>query len=139
MSAWIYQLLPVVGVAGFVAAGAALVWRPAVAGTRQVWMAPAAMSCLFLLWSAYAALTEGPLGFWPEHTRNAWGNQIWLDLLLSISVAFALLAPGARAVGMRVAPWFVLILCTGSVGLLAMTARYLFLRERSPAPDPAVS
>ena len=57
------------------------------------------------------------------------GNQIWFDLLLSMGTAFALLAPRAKARGIRLAPWFVAIACTGSVGLLAMAARYLFLSE----------
>lgn len=74
----------------------------------------------------------GPFGFWPEHVRNAWGNQIWFDLLLSVGMAFALLAPRARAQGMRLVPWFIAVACTGSVGLLAMGARYLFLCENQP-------
>jgi low temperature requirement protein LtrA len=136
---WTYQALPIVAVIGFVAAGAVLSWRRPVAAARLVWMAPATLSCLLFLWSAYAVLSEGPLGFWSHHTQGAWANQIWFDLLLSLGVGFALLAPGARALGMRVAPWFVLILCTGSIGLLAMLARYLFLREQASTPVRASS
>ncbi len=139
MSALTYQVLPVVAVMGFMAAGAVLAWRRPAVSAQQVWMAPAALSLLFLIWSTYAVLTGGPLGFWPLHTQNAWANQIWFDLLLSLGVGFAMLAPGSRALGMRVGLWFLLILCTGSVGMLAMLARYLFLRERASTPAHASS
>lgn len=139
MTALAYQVLPVVAAAGFVATGVMLARPRPGAAARQVWMAPAALACLLLLWSVYAVVTEGPLAFWRHHTEDAWANQIWFDLLLSIGVGFALLAPGARAMGMRVAPWLVLIICTGSVGILAMLARYLFLRERAPASAHAPS
>ena len=91
------------------------------------------LSAVFFAWSARAIILEGPLGFWPEHNRNAWGNQIWFDLLLGVGTAFALLAPRAEAQGMRLVPWFVAIACTGNVGLLAMCARYLFICENGPA------
>ena len=94
------------------------------------WLVPAGLSALFLGWSLYTVGAEGPLGFWANHTRNAWGNQVWFDLLLAVGVAWALLLPRARSAGLRPAPWLVLILCTGSIGLLAMLARCLFLENR---------
>ena len=72
------------------------------------------------------------MGFWAEHTRNDWNNQIFVDLLLSASCVYFLLLARARAVSMRVLPWFMAIAATGSIGLLAMIARVLFL-ERSAA------
>jgi len=92
------------------------------------WRAPATLALLFLGWSSYAAVTEGPTGFWPEHVRNAWGNQIWFDLLLAAGVAVAALAPAARAVGMNTRLWLLLVAATGSVGLLAMLARLRYLQ-----------
>ena len=93
--------------------------------------APAAFALLFLGWSTFAALTEGPTGFWPEHVRNAWGNQIWFDLLLAATVAVAALAPAARAVGMNTRLWLLLVAATGSIGLLAMLARLRYLQSQS--------
>jgi hypothetical protein len=40
------------------------------------WLFPAMLSLLFLLFSLKAIVSEGLLGFWAEHTRNLWGNQI---------------------------------------------------------------
>ena len=39
---------------------------------------------LFLGWSLYTIASEGFFAFWGEHTRNAWGNQIWFDLLIAV-------------------------------------------------------
>jgi energy-coupling factor transporter transmembrane protein EcfT len=44
--------------------------------TRKLWIWPLILSLLFLVLSVLAVVTEGPLGFWAEHTRNLWGNQI---------------------------------------------------------------
>ncbi|HRK17623.1 MAG TPA: hypothetical protein PK970_01590 [Hyphomicrobiaceae bacterium] len=94
------------------------------------WRIPAALSVAFLLWSLYAAFYEGVTGFWPEHTRNLWGNQIWFDLLLAATIGWWLILPRARAVGMQTWGWLVAVLATGSIGFLAMLARVLFLEER---------
>lgn len=102
------------------------------AGSRHGWLLAASLSIAFALWSVFAIVTEGPLAFWAEHTRNAWGNQIWFELLLMAAVACAALAPQAKAAGMRV-PWWLLLLAaaTGSVGMLAMAARLLYLKGRA--------
>jgi hypothetical protein len=96
---------------------------------QKIWLFPAALSLLFLLFSVQAIMAEGLFGFWAEHTRNLWGSQIWLDLLLVVSIGWFLVVPQAKAIGMRPIPWFVLIVCTGSIGCLAMVARLLYLRE----------
>jgi hypothetical protein len=97
----------------------------------SAWLLPAAGSVAFFVFSASAVVNEGPVGFWTEHTESLWGNQIWLDLLLSASVGWALMAPEARARGMRLAPWLFVVAATGSIGFLAMLARLLYLRERA--------
>ncbi|MCZ8182409.1 MAG: hypothetical protein O9322_05515 [Beijerinckiaceae bacterium] len=98
---------------------------------RSAWVVPAALSALFLGWSVTAAVVEGPLGFWAEHTRNLWGNQIWFDLLLAVVVGWFLIVPRARAMKMNVLPWMALVVATGSIGFLAMASRLLYL-ENSP-------
>jgi hypothetical protein len=101
------------------------------APSRDGWMVPAAGSLLFLGFSATAAITEGGLGFWTEHTRNLWGNQIWVDLLCAAGVGFYLIVPPAKALGMRLVPWLFVVVGTGSIGFLAMLARFLYLRDRA--------
>ncbi len=126
----IYSVLPLLAAGAFIVAGVLTIVREGLASSRQAWMIPATLALIFLAWSLNAVLREGPLGFWPEHVRNAWGNQIWFDLLLGVGTGFALLAARARRVGMSLLPWFVAIACTGSVGLLAMASRYLYLDAR---------
>jgi len=101
----------------------------------RIWLVPATLSFLFLVFSLYAVLVEGPFGFWPEHTRNFWGNQIWFDLLLAVGIGWFLIVPQAKSVGMRPFPWLFLVLCTGSIGFLAMLARLLYLRENIAMSD----
>lgn len=98
------------------------------------WLLPVSLSLAFLLFSLTAVITEGGLGFWSEHTRNLWGNQIWFDLLLAVSIGWFLIVPQARQVGMRLIPWLVLIICTGSIGFLAMLARLLYLQGQAERP-----
>ena len=97
----------------------------------RLWMIPAALSALFFAGSLRAIATGGVLGFWSEHIRNDWNNQIFVDLLLAAACAYLLLLARARAVSMRVVLWFVAIAATGSIGLLAMIARVLFLEQKA--------
>ena len=128
----LFAELPVIAILLFMAAALTLLLRRD-KGQPGSWLVPAGFAALFLGWSLYTVTAAGPLGFWTEHTRNAWGNQIWFDLLLAIGAAWALLLPRARAAGMLPAPWLVLIVCSGSIGLLAMLARCLYLETRKPA------
>ena len=97
---------------------------------RLSWQVPAVVCVLFLGWSVWAVMAEGPTGFWPIHTANLWGNQVWFDLLLAAGVAWTLIVPRARAAGMNVALWLPVVPLSGSIGLLAMLARLLYLEER---------
>jgi ABC-type antimicrobial peptide transport system permease subunit len=98
---------------------------------KHIWVFPAVLSLVFLAFSLCAVIIEGPLGFWTEHTRNLWGNQIWFDLLLGVGIAWFFIAPQAKSVGMNTILWFFLILSTGGIGLTAMTARLLYLQEKT--------
>ena len=97
------------------------------------WQIPALICAAFFAYSLWPILTLGPLGFWPEHVSDPWSVQIWFDLLCSIGVGWALLAPRARAVGMVPWPWLALTLALGSIGLLAMLARVLYREEAATA------
>ncbi len=95
------------------------------------WVLPALLSLSFFLFSLYTSISEGPLGFWADHTRSFWGNQIWFDLLQLCGIAWFFVVPRAKAKGVRLVPWLVLIICTGSIGFLALTARVLYLESKS--------
>lgn len=100
-------------------------------GSRTIrWPLPSVACGLFLAWSIAAMVHEGPLGFWSHHVGSLWETQIWMDLLLAASVAWVALLPRLRSVGMRPVPWLVLVLASGSIGLLALLGRLLHLEER---------
>lgn len=98
---------------------------------KHRWLFPAGLSAVFLMFSALAVVLEGPLGFWDVHVKGFWGNQVWFDLLLAAGIGWSVLLPQARAVRMRPLPWLLLVVLTGSVGLLAMIARLSYLKVRS--------
>lgn len=102
----------------------------------HAWMLPVTALIPFSALTLLAVWNEGPLGFWPEHVRSLWGMQIWIDLLLAVIAAVALLAPRALALGMRPLPWAILVLCSGSIGLYCFLARMLYLEGRMLREDP---
>lgn len=99
------------------------------------WWVAALLAAAFAGWSTYAVLDGGPLGFWAEHHGNPWRTQIWMDLLLAVGVAWYLLQPRLRALGVNPLPWLALVVATGSIGLLAVLARLLH-GESETAPRP---
>lgn len=130
------QILPVIVAVAFVAFALGLALRP-VDGAPVPWWLPAILSGLFAAWTLYAVLGAGVTGFWDEHVNGLWGNQVWFDLLLAAGVALTFMVPEARRLGMRPLPWVILVVCTGSIGLLAMTARVMVLRARAQRGEAA--
>ncbi|SDZ12805.1 hypothetical protein SAMN05444004_106137 [Jannaschia faecimaris] len=124
----LFDILALLGAVCFVSFLALLLLQRA----PTSWLWPAGLSLAFLAWSLMAVASEGPWGFWIESSQNAWGVQIWLDLLLAIGASLVFLIPAARAEGMKPMPWAALVLCTGSIGLMAMAARVMWLRQRRP-------
>ncbi|GAB5448142.1 hypothetical protein [Gymnodinialimonas sp.] len=98
-----------------------------------LWRFPAVLCALFTGWTLYTIVTEGVLLVWVNHSSNAWGNQVWFDLLLAVSLSFAALVHRARSLGMSLLPWALFVIATASIGLLAMLARILYLQERPAA------
>ena len=97
---------------------------------RLPWLLPAALGVAFSGVTLYVVGTEGLMQFWDNHVANWAGNQVWFDLLLAVSIAFYLIAPRARAVGMKLLPWAIALIATASVALLPMLARLLWLERR---------
>ncbi len=98
---------------------------------KNRWIVPALFSLLFFGFSIASVISEGPFGFWPEHTRNLWGNQIWFDLLLAVCIGWFLIAPKAKSLGMKLFPWGIIVMGTGCIGFTAMLARMLYLQDRT--------
>lgn len=96
---------------------------------KNAWMI-AVFFCLALTaWTIPAVISEGPLGFIPAHSQSLWGNQVWFDLLMALTMAWVLILPRAKVLGMKLPLWLLFILCSGSIGFSAMLARMLYLEE----------
>lgn len=123
------EVLPLVG---YLAAAVAIlgVALGARASRAVGWRVPAVLAAAFWAFSVATISCEGLLAFWTNHTTNLAGNQVWFDLLIAVAIAFWLMAPRARAVGMPLLPWAIAVLATASLALLPMLARLIWL-ERS--------
>lgn len=127
----LYPVLPVVALGLFLAAIAAPVFLPRLADRPgRLWPLPLVASVLFLLWTLHALAEGGLGGVWAEHVRNAWGNQVWFDLLMAVGLAWVLLLPRIKRAGMRPLPWLLAVAATGCIGLYLMLARCLYLESR---------
>ena len=124
-------LLP--AVAGVVAAAYLVSGAVGLTFRGSGWMVAVLAGVVFLGFSVWAVVQEGPLGFWPIHASSLWGNQVWVDLLLAASIAWTFILPRARSLGLALVPWALAVLATGSIGLLALTARVLWLEARRGA------
>lgn len=99
--------------------------------------AAAAMLCAgFGAFTAVQIGQEGVVGFFTNHSQNLTGLQVWWDLIMCALIALFFIAPRARAQGMNVPLWALLVGTTASIGLLAMCAR-LFWLEHGRAPAAA--
>jgi hypothetical protein len=122
------QILPVVALLGTVAAILRFAARDG-SPAPGAWVWPAGLGVLFLAFSLVTVLRDGLIPFWTNHTTNLAGNQVWFDLLAAVAIAFFLIAPRARAVGMPIWPWAVATVLTASLALLLMLARLLWLER----------
>lgn len=96
----------------------------------NAWMFPAALSLAFAIFSLVTIARDGIVPVWVNHTTNLWGNQVWFDLLIGFGISWVFLATQGRRLGMSQIPWIIALFATGNVGLLAMLARVLYLRDR---------
>jgi hypothetical protein len=124
----LYPILPVAALVLFILTTVGEGLRPS-----RGWLFAALICALFAAFSLYTVASGGPFGFWPNHTQNAWGNQVWFDLLIAIAIGWTLLLPRARAMGMNPWPWLALTCATGCIGLAAMFARCRYLEARQSA------
>jgi hypothetical protein len=91
----------------------------------------AVLSAAFFGFTAVQLWQEGPVMFWTNHSANLTGVQVWWDLVSAVLVGLFLIIPRARAAGMNIMPWALFVICTASIGLLAMAARLFWLEQQT--------
>ncbi len=125
------QILPVVGLLGAVLVAVSTTFTE-IAKTRGFWIFWAIYAAAFGAFSVWAIAEDGLMMFWINHSANLIGNQVWLDLLFALAIAWVLVLPEARAREMNVNAWLVFVLLTATIGFGAMLARLLYLRSKDP-------
>jgi hypothetical protein len=111
------------------AATVAVLIRAASGKASAPWTLVALLAGVFIAFSVWTVIEDGLLQFWINHTTNLAGNQVWFDLLISVTLAFVLLLPRARSQGMAILPWAIAVAATASIALLVMLARVLWLEQ----------
>jgi hypothetical protein len=91
----------------------------------------AVLSAAFGAYTAVTIAREGLMTVIVNHTFNLWGVQVWWDLLSALTIAMVLIAPRAKAAGMNLALWTLLVLASASIGLFAMAARLFWLEAKA--------
>jgi hypothetical protein len=129
------QWTGLVALAGFAVAVVAmlLVTQTKERVSWPAWLVPAVVLVPFTAWTGVSILEEGLSGFWPVLMGSYWGVQIWFDRLLSVTIAFFLLQNRARAVGLKSEVWVIVVIFTGSIGLLLMLAQTVYLERKASA------
>lgn len=94
-----------------------------------LWLLPvAAFGALAALFGL--AIVEDELSsLWPAITGTSAGLLLWIDRLMAVAVAFSLLQNRARAAGMKSEVWVLAVIFIGSLALLLMLARTLYLER----------
>ena len=93
------------------------------------WLVPAVAGIPMAALTIFAITAEGPSAFWSLYTGSLWGMQVWYDRLMSVTAAFFLLQNRARAAGLKSEVWVLLVIFTGSIGLLVMLAQTVYLER----------
>lgn len=125
----LFQILPILSLLAAVAFIIGFALRDGIAWTSH-WLWPAVIAGAFAAWTCATVMADGFTMFWVNHTTNFSGNQVFFDLLIAVSLAFVAIAPEAKRQGMRLLPWALFVCGTASIGLTAMLARVLYLKER---------
>jgi hypothetical protein len=121
---------------GLLGAVAAIGWIVTRRDTIGNAMLAGALAAGFAGFTAVTIAAEGLVPVIANQTGNLWGVQVWWDLLFALSIALFFAVPRARAAGMNIPFWTLVIIATASIGLLAMCARLFWLEQsQSTAPQ----
>lgn len=87
----------------------------------------------FTAFSLWVSAQHGPLGFFDVLTGGGWSTQVFLDLVIAMSVAASVVYRDARRRGINPWPWIVSMYLLGSVGMLAYFSAREALGRRASA------
>ena len=89
----------------------------------------------FTTWSLIIVAPEGLPGLFTLLKQQPWGQQVFVDLCISLSVAWLWLIPEAKARGINPWPYLLITPSVGSIALLSfLVHRELVLRRAASQP-----
>jgi hypothetical protein len=90
---------------------------------RQKAVAAAVVLAVFGIYSVWVVLGHGYLGFLEVARDHDWGMQMLLDLVIACSFGIGWMIHDARKRDIATAPFVVMTVFLGSIGLLAYVVR----------------
>jgi hypothetical protein len=85
----------------------------------------------FGAFSVWVAATHGYTGFLSLAAREPWALQMLLDLAIACSFAIGWMMRDAKRRGIKPAPYVVMTILLGSIGILVYTVRRGWFADRS--------
>lgn len=79
----------------------------------------------FFAFSVLVSMRHGPLGFLDTAVHGGWETQVFLDLVIALTVASTVVRRDALKRGISPWPWMVSMALLGSIGMLG----YFVYRE----------
>lgn len=93
-------------------------------GMKRSTLLPLLILVPFTAFTAYVVIDEGLLGFIAAH-RSGWGQQVFADLVIALTLFLVWMVPDARRHGLPAWPFVLVTLALGSIGALS----YLVVRS----------
>jgi apolipoprotein N-acyltransferase len=93
-------------------------------GMKRKTLLPLLVLVPFTVFTAFVVIDEGLLGLIETH-KTGWGQQVFADLVIAITLFLVWMVPDARRHGLPVWPFVLATLLLGSIGALS----YLVVRS----------
>jgi hypothetical protein len=91
----------------------------------------------FTGWSTWISITEGYWGFLDVFTGGGWSSQVFVDLVISLTLLLGCIKGDARARGIPFWPYALATPFLGSIAPLAYMTHRAWRRLRTPSQPPA--
>ena len=95
-----------------------------------------AVFAAFTIYTAFVVADHGYTGFISLAMGGGWGLQIFIDLVIALTLFLIWMVPDARGRGIPYAPYAILVLAAGSIGALAYLV-HRALKEDNTVPGKA--
>ncbi len=91
----------------------------------------------FTVYTLGVVVDHGYTGFLTLALAEPWGGQMFVDLVIALTLFFVWMLRDAREQDIRAWPYAALLITTGSIGALAYLVHRTAKSMRSPAPSTA--